>query len=416
MIDLKVARGDAERIRSALARRGAAEDFDRLLTLDQQRRDLLPQVEGLRSRRRPSSGGRPSAAEMDDAREAKAELDRLEPQLAEVERTLADLSGQLPNIPDPSAPDGDSEDDALVLRVRGELPRFAFEPRDSLALAAGQGGIDMERGARMAGARFAYRTGDVALTELALYRFVLDRLVRTGFVPMLPPVIANERAMYGTGFLPTEESNLYRLEGDALYLSGTSEVALAAFHMDERLPEDELPLRYAAYSTNFRREAGAAGRDTRGMFRVHQFDKVEMFIYCTPEQSGQIHEELLAIEESIIGDLALPYRVVNVAVGDLGAPAAKKYDIEAWFPSQRRYREVTSCSDTTSYQARRLNIRVRREDGRLEFAHTLNGTGVTARALLSILENFQDEDASVVVPPCLHPFGAPERIAATSRA
>jgi seryl-tRNA synthetase len=226
---------------------------------------------------------------------------------------------------------------------------------------------------------------------------------------VLPPILVGERAMYGTGFLPTEESNLYRLEKDDLYLTGTSEVALAGIHTDERLEEDDLPARYAGFTTNFRREAGAAGKDTKGMFRVHQFDKVEMYVFCVPEQSKQIHEELLAHEEEIAGELGLPYRVMNIAVGDLGAPAAKKYDIEAWFPVQQRYREITSCSNTTDYQARRLNIKFRR-DGELEFVHTLNGTGATARALLSIMENFQDEGGKVTVPEVLRQFGAPAAI------
>jgi len=264
----------------------------------------------------------------------------------------------------------------------------------------------MARGARLAGSRFAYRIGDVALAEMALYRYVIDKLTGQGFLLVLPPVLAGERAMYGTGFLPTEESNLYHLEKDDLYLAGTSEVALAGIHTDERLEEDELPARYTAFTTNFRREAGAAGKDTKGMFRVHQFDKVEMYVYCRPEDSAGLHEELLSYEEEIARELGLPYRVMNIAVGDLGAPAAKKYDIEAWFPTQQRYREITSCSNTTDYQARRLNIRFRR-DGKLEFAHTLNGTGATARALLSIMENFQDEGGRVAVPEALQRFGAP---------
>jgi seryl-tRNA synthetase len=235
---------------------------------------------------------------------------------------------------------------------------------------------------------------------------VIAKLAGRGFLLVLPPILVNERAMYGTGFLPTEESNLYQLEKDGLYLTGTSEVALAGIHADERLDEAELPARYAAFTTNFRREAGAAGKDTKGMFRVHQFDKVEMYVYCLPEQSREIHDELLSYEEEIAQELGLPYRVMNIAVGDLGAPAAKKYDIEAWFPVQQRYREITSCSNTTDYQSRRLNVRFRR-DGKYEFAHTLNGTGATARALLSIMENFQDEGGTVAVPEVLLPFGAP---------
>jgi seryl-tRNA synthetase len=273
-------------------------------------------------------------------------------------------------------------------------------------LGSKTGWIDMARGARLSGARFAYRIGDVALAEMALYRFALDHLAGKGFLPVLPPVLAGERAMYGTGFLPTEESNLYHLEKDDLYLTGTSEVALAGIHTGERLEEDELPARYVAFSTNFRREAGAAGKDTRGMFRVHQFDKVEMYVCCRPEESKEFHERLLGYEEEIVQALGLPYRVQNIAVGDLGAPAAKKYDIEAWFPAQQRYREVTSCSNTTDYQARRLNVRFRRGGG-LDYVHTLNGTGATARALLAMMENFQDEGGVVTLPEVLRRYGAP---------
>jgi seryl-tRNA synthetase len=289
-----------------------------------------------------------------------------------------------------------------VKRV-GEPRELAFEPRDHLELDA----IDMERGAKVSGSRFAYRLGEAALTELALYRFALDRLAAKGFIAMLPPVLVREEAMYGTGFLPTDEVNIYRIERDDLYLAGTSEVALAAYHMGEELDTASLPLRYTAFSTNFRREAGAAGKDTRGMFRVHQFDKVEMFVFCLPETSPDEHERLLAIEEELVGELGIPYRVVNIAAGDLGASAAKKYDIEAWFPSQQRYREITSTSNTTDFQARRLDIRYRREDGKLEPVHTLNGTAVTARLLLAIMENSQTEDGRWEVPEVLEQYGAP---------
>jgi seryl-tRNA synthetase len=220
-------------------------------------------------------------------------------------------------------------------------------------------------------------------------------------------VLVLEKPMYGTGFLPTDEVNIYRIERDDLYLTGTSEVALAAMHMDEKLDADELPLRYAGYSTCFRREAGAAGKDTRGMFRVHQFDKVEMFVFCLPEESPDEHERLLAIEEDLVGELGIPYRVVNIPVGDLGASAAKKYDIEAWFPTQQRYREITSTSNTTDYQARRLDVRYRREDGSLEPVHTLNGTAATARLLLAMMENFQTAEGAWEVPEVLEQFGAP---------
>ena len=408
MIDVKAARADPDGYRAGLARRGGAADLDALLELDRRRVALIPQVEELRAKRKIK--GKPTPEQIEEGQRIKARLEELDRELNEASAQMDALLARIPNLPDPTSPDGDTEDDAEVLREVGERPDFGFEPRDALELSAG--GIDVERAARMAGSRFAYRIGDVALTELALYRFVIDRVVAKGFVPVLPPVIANEKAMFGTGALPSDESNLYRLEGEQHYLTGTSEVALAALHMDDRLEEDELPRLYTAFSTNFRREAGAAGRDTRGMFRMHQFDKVEMFVFCRPEQSSEFHEQLLANEEEIVQALGLPYRVVNIAVGDLGAPAAKKYDIEAWFPTQGRYREVTSCSNTTDYQSRRLNVRAR-IDGKLVHVHTLNGTGTTARSLLAIMENHQQEDGTVVVPEVLRQYGAPPRIGAS---
>ncbi len=409
MIDLKAARQDPETYRAALARRGAAADFDALLAADARWRSLTERSEALRAAQKSASKGKPSPEEIEQLRTVRAELDQAQEELAEAAQARDQLLDRIPNLPDPTAADGMDEEDAQLVRTWGELPDFKFEPRDSTEIASARGWIDMARGARLSGSRFAYRIGDIALAEMALYRYVIDKLTSRGFLLVLPPILVNERAMYGTGFLPTEASNLYHLEHDNLYLTGTSEVALAGIHADERLEETDLPARYAAFTTNFRREAGAAGKDTRGMFRVHQFDKVEMFVYALPEQSGEIHEQLLAIEEEIVRELGLPYRVMNIAVGDLGAPAAKKYDIEAWFPVQRRYREITSCSNTTDYQARRLNIRFRR-DGKLEYVHTLNGTGATARALLSIMENFQDEAGTVAVPDVLRRFGAPATI------
>ena len=406
MIDLKAARQEPDRYRAALGRRGAAADFDALLAADARWRKLTEQAESLRAGQRRLSQGKPGPGELAELRRLAAEFAAASEEQARAAGERDELLARVPNLPDPTAADGMDEDDAQVIRTWGEPPAFSFEPRDATELGSPRGWIDMERGARLSGSRFAYRIGDVALAELALYRFVIDYLAGRGFLLVLPPVLAGERAMYGTGFLPTEESNLYRLDRDGLYLTGTSEVALAGIHADERLEEDQLPARYAGFSTNFRREAGAAGKDTKGMFRVHQFDKVEMYVYCAPEQSAEFHERMLAIEEEIVQALGLPYRVMNIAVGDLGAPAAKKYDIEAWFPVQRRYREVTSCSNTTDYQARRLNVRFRR-DGKLDFVHTLNGTGATARALLSIMENFQDERGTVAVPEVLRRYGAP---------
>jgi seryl-tRNA synthetase len=409
MIDLKAARQDPDAYRAALARRGAAEDFDELLAADARWREATERAESLRAEQKKASRGKPGPEELAALQDLSARIETAlqEQGLAAAHRD--EILGRIPNLPDPTAADGMDEEDAQLVRTWGEPPVFGFEPRDSSELGSSRGWIDMARGARLSGSRFAYRIGDVAVTEMALYQYVLAKLRGKGFLTVLPPILVGERAMYGTGFLPTEESNLYRLEKDDLYLTGTSEVALAGIHSDERLEEDELPAKYAGFTTNFRREAGAAGKDTKGMFRVHQFDKVEMYVYCVPEQSKEIHEQLLAYEEEIAQELGLPYRVMNISVGDLGAPAAKKYDIEAWFPTQERYREITSCSNTTDYQARRLNIKFRR-DGKLEFAHTLNGTGATARALLSIMENFQDEGGKVTVPEVLRPFGAPPAI------
>jgi seryl-tRNA synthetase len=407
VIDLRGARRDPEGFRTALARKGAAEDFDRVLEVDSRWRALQPRIDELRAQAKIK--GKPSPEQLAELTTRKEELQKLEAELAPLEREREELLQRIPNPPDPSAPDGFEEEDAVEIRRSGEPPEFEFEVRDHLDLGDW---VDMERAARVSGSRFAYRKGAFALAELALYRFALDRLVSKGFVPVLPPVLVREEAMYGTGFLPTDKVNLYHLEEDALYLTGTSEVGLAALHMDETFEAETLPLHYAGFSTNFRREAGAAGKDTRGMFRVHQFDKVEMFVFCEPEASGDEHEGLLAIEEELVQELGLPYRVVNVAAGDLGASAAKKYDIEAWFPAQGRYREITSTSNTTDYQARRLGVRVRRGRG-TEQAHTLNGTAVTARALLAVVENFQDESGQVTLPECLVEFGAPAHLGAT---
>jgi seryl-tRNA synthetase len=406
LIDLRAARADPEGFRSALARKSAAEVFDELLAADERWRELETQASELRAQTKTK--GKPTPEQLEQLRELKAELQRVEAEHEQAAQSRQELLDRVPNPPDPSVPDGAAEEDAVELRRVGEPPTFSFEPRDHLELAAAHGWIDLERAARVSGARFAYRVGEVALLELALYRFALDRLVGKGFVPVLPPVLVREEAMYGTGFLPTDEVNIYKIERDELYLTGTSEVALASFHMGEEL--DELPRRYAGYSTNFRRESGAAGKDTRGMFRVHQFDKVEMFVFTEPGSSAEEHDALLALEEELVQEVGLPYRVVNVAAGDLGASAAKKYDIEAWFPGQQRYREITSTSNTTDYQARRLGIRFRRE-GKLEPVHTLNGTAMTARWLIALLENFQDEAGEIAVPEALTPFGAPARLA-----
>ncbi len=394
MIDLRAARLDPDRFRSALARKGSAERFDALMAADARRRELLPRVEELRTKLKLK--GKPTPEQLAELAGVKDGLRAAEAELATAEAERDELLTQVPNPPDPSAPDGETDEDAEEIRRVGEPGPPGPEHTEV-------GRFELERAGRLSGARFGYIAGDSALVAMALYRFALDRAAAHGHTPLIPPVLVREKAMYGTGFFPTERSNIYALEADDLYLTGTSEVALAGFHMEEIL--EELPLRYSAFSTCFRREAGAAGKDTRGMFRVHQFNKVELYSYVEPERSGEEHDRLLAIEEELVQALGVPYRVVNVAAGDLGDPAAKKYDIEAWFPHQQRYREITSTSNTTDFQARRLGIRYRGAERELETPHTLNGTAVTDRWLLAILENFAGE-----VPDALVALGAPARV------
>jgi seryl-tRNA synthetase len=405
LIDARAARNDPDGFRAAVARKGAAEAFDAWLAADKRWRGLVPHVDELRSRQKLQ--GKPSPEQVEELKAVKEELRRAEEQLAEAESAREAALTRVPNPPHESVPDGDSEEDAVEIRRWGEPPQLP-RVRDHLEL----GRFEMERAARVSGSRFGYIVGETALLEQAIFRLAIATLTGREFTLVRPPVLVREHAMYGTGFFPTEKSNIYEIPEDGLYLTGTSEVALAALHMEEILDPDELPLRYAAYSTCFRREAGAAGKDTHGMFRVHQFDKVEMFVFCRPAESWDEHERLLAVEEELAQAVGLPHRVVNVAAGDLGDPAAKKYDIEAWFPSQERYREITSCSNTTDFQARRLQVRYR-PNGGPQPVHTLNGTAATDRWLLAVLENFQREDGSVDVPAVLREHGAPAEIRPT---
>ena len=404
MIDISQLRRDPGAYRDRLSRKGAGDLVDDLLEVDAAWRAATTAAESLRAQLKPS--GKPTPDQLQELQRAKERFHETETELARLEGRRKELLDRIPNPPADGVPSG-GEDDFEVLREVGTKPSFDFPARDHLDLAQAHGWIDAARGTKVSGSRFVYRIGDLALLELALYRFALARVAEQGHIPLLPPVLVRQEAMYGTGFFPTDAVNIYGVERDELYLVGTSEVPVAAFHAGEVL--EDLPLRYVAYSTCFRREAGAAGKDTRGMFRVHQFDKVEMFVYCVPEASADEHERLLAIEEGLVQELELPYRVINVAAGDLGAPAVKKYDIEAWFPGQGRYREITSTSNTTDFQARRLEIRFRRA-GKPEPVHTLNGTAVTARAMIAILENFQEADGSIAVPSVLWEFGAPRKL------
>jgi seryl-tRNA synthetase len=400
-------------VRAALARRGAgtADGVSAVLELDQRRRAVLPELEALRARKNAASeeiakakqGGGDGAAAIAQMRELGQQEKQLDAELSEVDGALRDALSRLPNLPSEDAPASDT-----VLRTVGE-PRLGDSFLDHLDLAGAL--IDMEAGARVSGARFAYLRGELVMLELALVRWTLERLLLEGFEPVIPPVLVREQALFGTGMLPDTEQQIYVVPEDELYLVGTSEVALASLHAGEILAGDTLPLRYAGFSPCFRREAGAAGKDTRGIIRVHQFDKVEMFVFTTAEESAAEHERILAIEESILAALAIPYRVVAIAVDDLGASAAIKYDCEAWLPSQQRYLELTSCSNTTDFQARRLDIRAREGAGRPVTAHTLNGTAVAVgRTIVALLENGQQDDGTVLLPECLVPYGAPAKL------
>jgi seryl-tRNA synthetase len=411
VLDLKALREDPDTVRAALARRrdGSDATLDRVLALDARRRELLPEVEGIRAQQNKASQAIAAAKQAgEDASGAIAEMQEvarrgraLREELDGVQAELDEALASLPNPPDPTAADEDE-----VMYERGEAGRTG---KDHLELAGAW--IDMEAGARVAGSRFAYLKGDLVLLELALVRWVLELLRGKGFEPVVPPVLVREEALFGTGFLPDTEQQIYRLADDPLYLAGTSEVPLASLHAGEIV--ESLPLRYAGFSPCFRREAGAAGRDTRGLFRVHQFDKVEMFSFVAPEDAVAEHERLLANEEEILQALAIPYRVVNIGVTDLGSSAAKKYDCEAWLPGQQRYRELTSTSNTTDFQARRLGIRYRPNGGGPRHAATLNGTAIAVgRTLIALVENHQRDDGSVAIPEVLHAWGAPESLRA----
>ncbi|HWI23137.1 MAG TPA: serine--tRNA ligase [Baekduia sp.] len=399
MLDLRRIRSEPDEVRAALARRGGkdAELIDELLTLDAQWRDATAKAEQARAEQKAGSPkGKPDDAELARMRDAAAKVKELTAAAGAAEEQLQELLRRLPNTPDPTAADADT-----VIKTVGDATKTG---KDHLELAGER--IDMERGARLSGARFAYLRGDLARLELALVSWVMDKLAGHGFETVIPPVLVREEALYGTGFLPDTEQQIYKLADDDLYLVGTSEVALASLHAGE-IVDGELPLRYAGFSSCFRREAGAAGKDTRGIFRVHQFDKVEMFAFVDPATSVDEHERILAIEEEILQELGLSYRVVNIAVDDLGASAAKKYDCEAWLPGQGKYRELTSCSNTTDFQARRLDIRYRPDGGKPETLHTLNGTAVAVgRTLVALLENGQQEDGSIAMPEVLHSYGA----------
>jgi seryl-tRNA synthetase len=420
VLDLRLLRAEPERVRTDLVRRGGADDLDRVLELDRDARQMRTRVEAVRAERgRISKDVGVAKREGRDADAIQAQARALGDELAADEARLRELEADrdavllgIPNLADPDAPDG-GEDDAITVRVVGTAPEFDFVPKDHLEIGQLLGVIDTEQAAKISGARFAYLLGPLVRLQIALVSYTVDLLGERGFVPVVPPVLVRGEAMFGTGFFPTDRASIYALADDDLYLVGTSEVPLAGLGYERILNADELPLRYAGISTCFRREAGAAGRDTRGIFRVHQFDKIEMFSFTDAEHSSAEHLRILSVQEQILSSLGLHYRVQDIAIGDLGGSAARKFDCEAWLPGQGRFREVTSCSNCTDYQARRLNCRIRTDAGN-RFAHTLNGTAVAVgRTLIAIMETHQRADGSVAVPEVLQRYGAPAEMELT---
>jgi len=417
MLDLKFIRSSPEEVKMGVAKKQTDPGIiDEILRLDGEHRKNLARVELLRSERKQISKrqGAPSAEEAErvreEAKQRKEELKNLEQVTSEIKARLEELLLLVPNLPHGSVPEGRDESGNVVVREWGEPTSFDFEPRDHLEIAKDLGLLDIERASRISGPRFYYLKGAAVLLEFALVRFALDLLSEKGFIPVVPPVLVKQRIMQGGGYLPGGEDEIYKTVKDDLYLVGTSEQSILGMYTDELLDKSTLPLRYAGFSSCFRREAGSYGKDVRGIFRVHQFDKVEMFSFVAPEDSWPEHEFLLKNEEEIMQALKIPYRVVVMCTGDLGAPAAKKYDIEAWMPGENRYRETHSTSNCTDFQARRLNIRFRRDSG-TGFVHTLNGTAVAVgRTLIAIWENYQQKDGSVLIPEALRPYLKFDRI------
>jgi seryl-tRNA synthetase len=415
MIDLKLLREKPELVRESLRRRGSDIDLGNLIELEERVRTLRHEAEQLRADQKDAGKeiagleGEEKQAAIDAvsdlANKVKAANARVDDLAAELELRMLEV----PNLVAPDAAEGLTDEDNEELRRFGTP---ASQGKDHATLGEDLGIIDTERGAKVSGSRFGYLKGPGAMLEFSLVRWAMDHLVEAGFTPMVPPVLVREHALEGTGFFPEAREQVYEIPKDELFLVGTAEVPLAAYHGDEIFEAEQLPVRYAGFSTCFRREAGTYGKDTTGIFRVHQFDKVEMFVFVDPDESADEHERLLEVEEALVRQLEIPYRVVNVAAGDLGASAVKKYDIEAWFPGEQSYREITSCSNTTDYQARRLRIRVRGESGN-EVVHTLNGTAcAVGRTILAILENHQQPDGSVAIPEALRAYTGFDSISA----
>ncbi len=412
MIDLKKLRDNQAEYQAGFDKKQVKANLDQLLALDEKHRDLITRVEALRAKKNEVSKAIPQmeaaerTAKIAEMKTLGEELDEMEYSLNTIFVELKEILSTLPNPPHESVPEGETDEENQVIRTVGERPQFDFEPKDHLELGKLLDVIDMETAAKTSGARFYYLKNELVQLEFALVNWLLQKYVEKGFTPVTVPMLVKEEMMYATGFFPADKNEIYKVNPgeDDLYLVGTSEVPLAGLHMFNTPSAEDLPKRYIGFSSCFRREAGSYGKDTRGILRVHQFDKMEMFSFCHPEKSWEEHEFLLSIEEEILQDLGLPYQVMNICGGDLGAPAAKKYDCEVWIPTQEKYRELTSCSNCTDFQARRGGIKFKDDKGN-HFLHTLNGTAMAStRTLIAILENYQEVDGSVRVPDVLQSF------------
>ena len=413
MLDIRFIRENAERVQKDALNKGYKNaDIQAVIALDDERKTLTTKIDELRTRRNQiaasmkNAGGKPSDEQIAEGKKIKEELAELEKTYRELDEKLLNALNGIPNILQSDVPIGEEGEDDLVKTWGEELFESRKGAEDHLDFANKKGWVDFERGSKVAGTKFYFLKGDLALLENAIYQFALNKLIAKGFNFMTVPHMVNGEVATGTGFAPrsSEQSDEYFIEGEDLSLIATAEMSLTGFHAAEILNERDLPIFYAGYSPCYRKEAGTYGKHTRGLFRVHQFNKLEMYAYTLPEQSVDVHEKILAVEEEIYQELGIPYRVINIASGDLGAPASKKYDIEYWSPVDGSYREITSCSNCTDYQARNLNIRVRRENGELQVVHTLNGTAVSlARCLVAAIENFQDGE-DLILPKVLQPY------------
>jgi len=406
MLDIKFIRENPDRVKQGCEKKQVRCDIDRLLELDEKRRSLLQEIEKMKAEQNRLSEKKADKEQIQKAKEIKQKIKKIDPELDKAKDEFDKLMRQVPNLPFDEVPVGKDEGGNKVLRTRGEKTKFDFKPKDYLEIAEKLDIIDVKRAAKVSGTRFGYLKDGAVQLEVALIQLAFETLAKQGFVPVIPPVMLNHKAMSGMGYLDRGSDEVYHLEKDDLYLVGTSEQSVGPMHMDEVFKEDELPKRYAGFSTCFRREAGAYGKDTKGILRVHQFDKVEMFSFCHPGESEKEHQMLLKIEEELVRKLELPYQVIDICTGDLGDPAVKKWDIEVWMPGQNQYRETHSTSNCTDFQARRLNIRYRQKD-ELKFVHTLNGTALAiGRMIIAIIENYQQKDGSVKVPEVLKKYMA----------